>query len=315
MTWLNDFIWKRKQQLRFKRSRLQEAVLYMRRNNPKYLIIQYDDSMSSGWTVWERVVLYNCIYAEDHGMIPVVDMQSRWNIYLEADEVGKTNAWEKYYEQPGGVSLQEALESKSYVKCDPSMYWFIYIRRRKSALSDNEYMRKAYNKYIHYNKVTQKRLDSCWNRLIADAGLNGGSRLMGVCVRGSDYKQIHHMMQPSIEGVKEVVSNNFSKYHCKALFLATEDAEVLEDMKKSFPDYKMLNYKAGEVKSTDDYIGKCIRKNKTADEAAFDYLMVLSGLNRCDCLVGGLCGATIVAKYKRETPYDYINIIDLKSFY
>ena len=47
----------------------------IRKGNGKYFIIRYDSSMQAGWTVWERVVLYGCIYASDHKMVPVVDMK------------------------------------------------------------------------------------------------------------------------------------------------------------------------------------------------------------------------------------------------
>ena len=38
------------------------------------------------------------------GYIPVIDLQNRKNTYLEDSEVGKVNAWEFYFEQPGGIA-------------------------------------------------------------------------------------------------------------------------------------------------------------------------------------------------------------------
>jgi len=86
-----------------------------------------------------------------------------------------------------------------------------------------------------------------------------------------------------------------------------------KEIKKEFPEYKLLSYKAGEIKNTDGYIGDTIRKTKSADEAAIDYLTVLYALDQCDSLIGGLCGATIVAKYKKS--YRYIHIYDLQKSY
>ena len=122
---------------------------------PIYYIIRYNDDMSCGWTVWERVVLFGCIYAIDHNMIPVVDMQTNKNIYLEDDEVGTVNAWEKYYEQPCGVSLRKALSSSNYVLGDPSQEWFVYVRIRKKKCKNVDFLRECYSKYINLKSNIQ----------------------------------------------------------------------------------------------------------------------------------------------------------------
>ncbi len=72
---------------------------------PIYYIIRFDDPQFCGWTVWERVVLYGSIYAEDHGMVPVVDMRNCKSIYQKKEDQGKVNIWDKYYLQPGGYFL------------------------------------------------------------------------------------------------------------------------------------------------------------------------------------------------------------------
>ena len=46
-------------------------------------------------------------YALDKGYIPVIDMQSERNTYLEEEQVGRENAWEFYFEQPCGYSLKD----------------------------------------------------------------------------------------------------------------------------------------------------------------------------------------------------------------
>lgn len=279
----------------------------------KYYIIRFDDEMRCGWTVWERVVLYGCIYAEDHHMIPVVDMQYCHNIYQEEEEYDKVNAWEKYYLQPGGVDLEAALSSKSYVLADPSQEWFNYIRMRRRKLENNEYLREKYKQYIRYNNETTDRLAHNFNTLLEENDVMDGSRLLGLCVRGTDYKKYHHMVQPEIKSMLNEVGGVIHQFDYQGIFVATEDNEILQEIKKNFPEYKLLTYKAGEIKNTEGYIGDTIRKSKTAGEASMDYLTVLYGLDQCDSLIGGMCGATIVAKYKK--PYRYIHIYDFQKSY
>ena len=44
-------------------------------------------------------------YALRKNMIPVIDMQNYQNSFHSTEEVGYVNAWEYFFEQPGGVEL------------------------------------------------------------------------------------------------------------------------------------------------------------------------------------------------------------------
>lgn len=287
-----------------------------RDKEPIYYIIRYHDSMSCGWTVWERVVLYNCIYAVDHRMIPVVDMKSCKSIYQETEEIELVNIWDKYFFQPADISLEEAIKSGNYILGDFSPEWFRYIRIRRKKCQNNEYLRKSFQKYIRFRPNIEDILEGRYQRILSEKNLERNARILGICIRGTDYKQFHEAKQPSIEKVIELAIKVFYTYGCSGIFIATEDCEILEKISKYMPDKKLLMYDAGRISTTNgEYVGDYIRKSKSAYQAAMDYLTVLYCLNKCTCLIGGLCGATIVAKYSRETPYEYINIIDLKKVY
>lgn len=300
-----------KQYLKIKDYRL----LKLQKNRPKYYIIRFEDKMHCGWSVWERVVLFNSIYAVNHHMIPVVDMQSSSNIYLEPLEIGKVNAWDKYYLQPGGVSYEDAINSNSYFLGNNSQAWFDYIRICRKNLQNNEYLRKQYQIYIRNNEDTKHRLDDIYKNILLNAKLDKKDNILGLCLRGTDYRQFNHPKQPTIKILKPIIDMVMTEYSCKAIYIATEDENILKDLQKNLSEYKLINYKAGELKKTSGYVGDIIRETKTADEAAIDYLAILNAMNMCKCLVRGVCGATIVAKYKRTVPYAYINIIDLNEYY
>ena len=313
---LRDILIVTKARVRHHKFYIKELLYRTRiRKAPKFFIIHYGDSQSCGWTVWERVVLYNSIYAVDNGMIPVIDMQTRWNIYLEENEVGKVNSWDKFYRQPMDINLEDAIQSDDYEEGSFSQEWFNYIRSRKICLKDNEYLRSCYQRYIRYNEKTEQRLKDSYANLLNSNGLNLNSRLVGICLRGSDYKQFHHMKQPPVEYLKNVIDKNSSILRFDGIYMATEDAVIMRDITEVFKGYKIISYKAGEIDNSTGLIGRQIRQSKSADEAGFDYLFTLYALNQCCSLIGGLCGATIVAKYKRSVPYEFIDIIDLKSRY
>ena len=49
-------------------------------------------------------------YALKNKMIPVIDMQSSMNVFLREEEVGIINAYEYYFKQPCGISVDEAIK-------------------------------------------------------------------------------------------------------------------------------------------------------------------------------------------------------------
>ena len=57
-------------------------------------------------------VLQHIYLAEKLGLMPVVDMRQYMTYYNEAEEIdGTRNAWEYYFEQPSGFSLDEVYQS------------------------------------------------------------------------------------------------------------------------------------------------------------------------------------------------------------
>ncbi len=60
------------------------------------------DTATFGIATTIRSVLSNLKYALDNGWTLVVDMENVKSPYLYEDEVGKKNAWEYYFKQPGG---------------------------------------------------------------------------------------------------------------------------------------------------------------------------------------------------------------------
>lgn len=275
-----------------------------------YYIIRYQDTMNCGWTVWERVVLYNCIYAQDHKMIPVVDMKNYPSIYQNEEDFQKINIWDLYYEQPGGVSVEEAYQSGNYILCDDSDEWFRYIRVRK--YFDTEYLRKAYQRYIRLNRKTRIELQRRYETLLPSGEK---SRMVCICLRGTDYVRFHHPRQPGTEEIVTEAREIFQKYHCDYYYVATEDARILKEIRSCLEERLIVQYKAGNVTDCDGYIGLYLQQKNTAYDLSMDYLTVLFMMKKCVCLVGGICGATIVAEYGRKEPYEYIHLIDMHKNY
>lgn len=285
------------------------------KKKPIYYVISYDDPQSSGWTVWERVVLYGSIYAEDHGMIPVVDMKDHRNTYQEEDDYQKLNVWDEYFLQPGGVSLETAIASENYILADTSAEWFNYVRMRTSKRFTIDFLRDKYDKYIKLRPEIKDYCEKEFENIFIDKDKKN-RRMIGVVLRGTDYVAFHHSTQPTTNDIVNLAIKKFKEFNCDYFYVSTEDKSLFEDLKTKLPSDKFVSYKAGQVGDTKgELINKWIRKQKGAREEALDYITKLYIINKCCCLVGGKCGATIVAEYRRKPPYEYINIIDFNTHY
>ena len=57
-------------------------------------------------------------YALKKGYIPVIDMQNGRNTYLSEERVGKENAWEYFFKQPAGYTLQDIKKAQNVILSD-----------------------------------------------------------------------------------------------------------------------------------------------------------------------------------------------------
>ena len=283
------------------------------KRKPIYYIIGFDDPQSCGWTVWERVVLYGAIYAEDHGMIAVVDMKNHRSIYQKEEEFGKVNIWDKYYLQPNGVTLEEALDSGNYVIADTSAEWFTYIRMRTPKRFNNEFLRKKYNQFIRLQPNVVEACENTLRNLVPN--YNNDTRILSIKVRGTDYIKYQHSVQPNISEIVKIAKEKFEQCSCDYYYISTEDTQIFDALRNELPKERIISFNSGNVSNIDGFVGEHITKICGEEKASMDYITTLYILNKSCCLIGGVCGATIVAQYRRNPPYEYLNIIDLNEHY
>lgn len=294
-------LWWKYNWIYYGRKKEKNLIKEIKRTTPEYYIICYDDPMNVGWTVYERVVLYNCILAEEYGLIPVVDMKNYKNIYKDSDS---ENTWDLFYIQPGGVSLEKALTSK-YIYCDDTLYFFRWIRIRDNKLKDEEYLREKYKKYIVHNNRTQNELSRWWNEIKKREYKKG----LALVLRGTDYKTFNHGIQQPMKNVLERALEIYKKHECDYIYLATEDEDMFQLAVENLRGYNLVYADSKRISGDDiggGYIGNAVRSGRTGYETSMEYLNILYGIQQCSCLVGGVeTGATIVSRYARSNPYEY----------
>lgn len=248
--------------------------------------------------------------ALDRGYIPVIDMQGNANTYLEDDEIGRKNAWEFYFEQPCGVTLEDIAKSKNVILGGGLIQegnWY-----PGSDIAGNqeicEEWRTFFKRYLIVNKDILRETENLHKEMF------GSGKTLGILCRGTDYinnRPKNHPIQPDPDEVIQKAKTVMRDYACEWIYLATEDEEIYKRFSKAFGN----KLKVTEAKRCAD------TGNKNINDIAYqrkqdrylkgkEYLMNILLLSRCDCLVAGSVGGTYGALLMSEG-YEYQYVYDL----
>lgn len=184
-------------------------------------------------------ILGGIAYADSEGFIPVVDMKNYPNTYLYPDEVGHVNAWEYYFEQPGGISLEDALSCRKYILSKNTIY-YSRIRQTAEAFSNKDgcldYWRAICRKYIRFKPAVIERLERMKAKYF-------GRKILGLLVRGTDYtylKPSQHPIPPTAEQAIAKAHEAMRERDFDSVYLATEDKKIVAKFQKAFGDKLIL---------------------------------------------------------------------------
>ena len=270
-------------------------------DNPDKVFYVYGVPDTVGGLWWHiNKVLMHLGYAKDNGYIPVVDMQNYESQYLCKEELGKTNVWEVFFKQPAGYSLEDIKNSKNIILGRKLPYPRLEYYMGQSPFYENEdrikYFHNLFQEYIVFNDRTTNYLDELHNTMFGDKG-----RIVGVLCRGTDYMQKkprNHPVQPNpldvIRDTKEVMN----KYNCDYVFVATEDADILDVFKNEF-GRRLLYIEQTRLRKQDitknDYLSSAfMRLNQSNDifHRCIDYLSATFLLSKCNCYIAGRTGGS-----------------------
>ena len=246
--------------------------------------------------------------ADDRGMIPIIDMQNYHSaLWQSEDKKYKENAWEYYFSQPGGYSLEDIANAKKIVlsfgvdaKELPS-HKDIYFNK-----NEIEKWNGIYKKYIRLNdEVTQymrgyeEKFDMKNNKILGVSvrrGINWGhvtkDEYVSKGVSFAGYSE-----QPELEQVIEDIDHLMKEWECQYVFVVTDDQESIEvirdkmQTKVLFVDRRRQAYfQDGKPKKKIEPFGgsyEIAQKNKFQD--GLDYMTEIFLLAKCDSI---LCGRT-----------------------
>ena len=244
------------------------------------------------------------------GYIPVIDMQGNANSYLEEEEIGRKNAWEFYFEQPCGYTLEDIRNSRNVI-LSSGLFTEANIYPGREITLDKELCqewRAFFHKYLRVNREIRKEAEMLYHTLFE------GKKVLGVLCRGTDYKNnrpANHPVQPETDMVIRKAREIMEFYNCERLYLATEDEEIYEKFEAAFGERLRVTEaerygNTGHANINDLIIeGKRDRYRKGKE-----YLINILLLSMCSCLVAGSVGGTYGALLMSDG-YEYEYVFDL----
>ncbi len=246
--------------------------------------------------------LSHCKYADEHGMIPLVDMKYYHNIYLEDNEFCKINAWDYYFDtnKVSGTSLEKVYSGSDFSLCsgfplDECPNDSIEFLLNKDA---KNYWNSLFWKYMPVNKVMMDYVKAFVGEKIEPIR-RGGQTIVGVCLRGTDYIALRpqgHPVQPSTGEAIAKIKELQGKWGFTKILLVTEDKGISAAIKNEFKDaiVELDDYKYDY--SGNGYVGYVQAKRKKDKYLhGKEYLRSILLLGECDYMIAGRASGAVVA--------------------
>ena len=249
-----------------------------------------------------EIVMRQIDYALRKGYIPVVDMRGSRNPYVDDGKEQTENWWELYFEQPAGYSVEEAyrsgrIEHASEENRSTIPYGGIAFTLKKSRWTWSAF----YRTFFKPNETVRNYFAKEYETLMQ----SDGSRVLGVLVRGTDYKAAAgHPVMPEVDEVIAAVKKCMKRYD--RIYLATEEYANVKRFEAEFPGRVLVNRRM--YYDEESFEGKTINEIRFAREndkylCGLEYLSSILLLSKCGGLVGGLCGGTVAAVYLNDYQY------------
>lgn len=278
-----------------------------------FYIIGFTYTTAGLFAIVKSIFCHIC-YAVQQGYIPIVDLHN-FSSQLSDNEHKESNAWELYFQQPGGYHLEDISRSKNIIKsCLQPFPEGVEIGFDTTL--DTAFHQKyapLYEKYIVPTPEVATYANNKREKVIGNK-----QHVLGVLCRGTDYtesKPSGHPIQPTAEQAVAKAKEVMSQYGYDYIFLATEDKRIYNVFLEAFGDKLLFSgqrlYEGMDGK-------KFLSEIKVANYSekwhnTVDYYSTIYILSKCDGLLAGLtCGS--ICAYMMSKGYGYTHFWDLGRY-
>lgn len=284
-------------------------------NKDKNIYVIECGNAIDGFFAIYREMLDFLYFADRYHFAPVVTFSQDMRYAEQKPVNGSWNPFEYFFEQPCGISVEEAMKSYNVIECDRSHSRITAPLRKKDgkaySLTD-EYcnaLATITKKYVRLNDGIKKQIE---NQIAVTLG---GRKTLGIHIRGTDFKAgyyNHPAMADRSEYLKEtekaMLGGGFEQ-----IFLATDDS----DMKEYFTGYfkgKLVLYEDAQRSSeqTSVMFSHSNRENHHY-LLGYEVLRDMLTLAACDGLIAGVSQVSICTQITKKSygeDYHYLKILD-----
>lgn len=273
------------------------TVCFGEKNEDKLFYVIRDPKEEHGLFALYNFVMFHLKIAEERGAIPIVDVQYYpLEGLIEDAKIGYENAWEYFFEQTSSHSLDEVYQSANVIMAagiDAASLEEVY---------NEEELKKDRELASKYIRIKAEILKICFEKY-QEFDMRR-QKVLGIICRGTDYLATMpqgHSIVPTAQKTIEIIGEKEKEWGMfDAIFLATEDANIFNDMKNHYGD-KLLSYQKIRIDDAEgSFLCKKIEKIATQNsdkdfkkKLMTEYLISIWLLSKCDSLIAPVIGSTL----------------------
>lgn len=256
----------------------------------------------SGFFADHNRLLSLLYFADIYGLKPVVQFSSGY-CYAEQHPVnGTENPFEYYFQQPGGISVEEMKKYKCILRSRKENGNAVIPLKGGSGgyARSEEYideMARITRKYVHLNDIISRQFDREIGQLLDN------KNTLAVHVRGTDFKQNFngHPISVSAREYLEETQKLFKTGTYERVFLATDDSVALELFEKQFGENLIYYEDVVRSDGNDTVMHSDIQRENHHYLLGVEVLRDMYTLASCDGLVAGLSQVSFAARIQKKS--------------
>lgn len=279
------------------------------RETATYYIIRRENK-KIGLLTYVSIFLGHIAYAVEKGYIPIIDMKNFQSIYHDEKKL-LLNAWELYFEQPCGISLDDIPKSANVIYSPKLLHPLSPFISSLFDEKESNFWKKLSNRFIRLNDFCNKYYQNEYNILIKD------KKVLGLLYRGTDYLSLrprNHPIQPSIEDFITQVDNCISEWgDFDYYYIATEDNNIVKALKIKYGDKIITNDRVyyDEFKNFKYLADVHFDRDNDNFLKGLEYLSSIKLISSTDYIIAGMCAGTYGANFLKPTNFKKSYFFDL----
>ena len=272
----------------------------------KFLLIDGTLNIEGIFGIWDKVFTM-ARFAKGKGYVPVFGItKADYNIYSDHS---RDDIWNKFMKQPDGYRIEDVIRAKN-VYLSPNANILNIMRHIMTADTppgteldwSGGMFNQAVESYIKQHGSILKNPDET----------------LGVLIRGTDYTKTHmpgHAKHASVEEIIEKISETEADHPYKWIYLATEDQEILDQMKEIYKERLLYTDQERFVIQPGQLLRDLTDGQEKKEGEGFrrgaEYLCTLRLLSRCESLIAsGSCGGVSEAVRENGGKYRFVYVFD-----